>query len=111
MSSGNRRVTRAASSIGRVGPISPSEIPSAPAPRRASRRAGNGALPAVAAGRSTAYGDNTIAAPAAQGGPLVQDDVANILANLVNPPAPNPRPARDPATGVFSEQSEKAHIC
>lgn len=61
------------------------DVPGTPAPKRTARRAGNQSMPAVAIGRSTAYGDNTIAEPARQATYTVQDDVADILNKLAGP--------------------------
>jgi hypothetical protein len=87
-----RRSTRASSqanSRGATPAIGVNDTPYTPAPRRAFRRAGNEPLPAVSLRPSTAYGSNTLPAPSRTTGPLVADQVQDVLKNLL---APNPNP-------------------
>jgi hypothetical protein len=90
-----RRSTRAASR--QATPAVNGDIPSTPAPaRRTARRAGNTPLPAVSLKPSTAYGTNTIAQPAAAAGPIISEQINDVLKNLLKPVA-NPDPDSPPS--------------
>ncbi len=53
--------------------------------RRSARRAGNTPLPAVGLRSSTAYGTNTVAEPSRASGPVVGDQITNVLTGLLEP--------------------------
>jgi hypothetical protein len=90
-----RAASRQASSVGAAPAIGSADIPSSPPPRRTARRAGGGPLPTVALRPSTAYGTNTLPQPSRMSGPLVSDQVTDVLNNLLNPNPLNlaPKPA------------------
>ena len=81
-----RRTTRAASRASRdpSPAVSTADIPSTPRPR-ARRGQGNTPLPPVSLRPSNAYGTNTVPDPTRASGPVVADQITNVLTGLLEP--------------------------